>query len=88
MKISYDAAKRLRTLAERGLDFEDAPKLFEGMNFTGADDRFDYGEVRWITYGYLEGRATVVVWTERDGGRRIISMRHAHAEEMKNAGLG
>lgn len=87
MTISYDPAKRDRTLAERGLDFEDAAEVFAGLTLTASDDRYDYGEVRWLTYGYLGERAVVIVWTERDNGRRIISMRHAHAEEMQNVGL-
>jgi uncharacterized protein len=88
MKISYDLAKRDVTLARRGLDFDDAPRVFSDQVYTGEDDRFDYGEVRWITYGYLDGRAVVMVWTERYGSVRIISMRHAHEEEMENVRLG
>ncbi|QMW22895.1 BrnT family toxin [Sandaracinobacteroides saxicola] len=87
MKISYDSAKRLRTLAERGLDFNDAPLLFGGRVRTLVDDRADYGEVRSITHGYLNGRAVVLVWTQRNEGIRIISMRHAHAQEMARVGL-
>jgi uncharacterized DUF497 family protein len=30
MKITYDPVKRAITLAERGLDFEDAAELFSG----------------------------------------------------------
>lgn len=88
MKLSYDPAKRARVLTERGLDFNDASKLFEGPVYTAEDDRFSYGEIRRLTYGYLDGRAVVMVWTERDGSMRIISMRQAHAEEMKNVRLG
>ena len=84
MKISYNPAKRAETLAARGLDFEDAARLFEGHIYTGVDDRFDYGEVRYLTYGRIDGVAIVVVWTKRDDEVRIISMRRAHAEEMKN----
>ena len=87
MEISYDRVKRDWTLAERGLDFNDTPAVFAGLTMTALDDRHDYGELRWLTYGYLGKRAVVIVWTEREGGRRIISMRHAHAEEMQNVGL-
>jgi uncharacterized DUF497 family protein len=31
MRITYDPTKRLRTLAERGLDFEDASAIFDGQ---------------------------------------------------------
>ena len=30
MKITFDPAKRRQTLAERGLDFEDADEVFQG----------------------------------------------------------
>lgn len=82
MEISYDEAKRLRTLKERGLDFEDAPRVFAAPHFDLADDRKDYGEERYLTFGMLDGRHVSIVWTPRDNGRRIISMRHVHEEEI------
>ena len=88
MKISYDPAKRNATLAERGLDFEDVPQLFEGDFVTLPDDRFDYGEARKTTFGRLNGLAVAVVWTERADTRRVISMRRMHQEEVGNVGLG
>lgn len=56
--------------------------------FTALDDRFDYGEERLVSYGRIEDAAVVVVWTERQGRRRIISMRRAHEWEMQRVGLG
>ena len=88
MEFKFDPAKRDKTLAERGLDFADAPSIFASQIYTSEDDRFDYGEVRWITYGYLDGRAVVMVWTKRDGAARIISTRHAHKEEVQHVRLG
>ena len=44
-------------------------------------ERRDYGEPRFITVGWLRGRFVVVVWTPRQDGRRIISMRYGHADE-------
>lgn len=81
MHISFDPAKRQATLEERGLDFADALDVFEGTELTAADDRKDYGEERFITYGYLRQKAVIIVWTPRDDGRRIISMRHANDRE-------
>jgi len=81
MTITYDADKRAKTLTERGLDFADADKVFAGPTATLPDDRKDYGEPRFITGGWLDGRFVVVVWTPRDRGRRIISMRHGHGNE-------
>ena len=81
MLLTWDEAKRQATLAHRGLDFADAVKVFDGKKITLPDNRKDYGEPRFITAGWLDGEFTVLVWTPRDGGRRIISMRFGHADE-------
>jgi uncharacterized DUF497 family protein len=83
MLISYDAAKRGLTLELRGLDFEDAPQVFTGPTFDLEDDRKDYGETRWLTFGLLSERMVVLVWTPRDDTRHIISMRWANERERK-----
>ncbi len=81
MAIAWNEAKRRRTLAERGLDFADAEQAFAGGHYTSLDDRRDYGEPRYITAGYVKGRFVVIVRTQRDGGRRVISMRYGHERE-------
>ncbi|MGO8832215.1 MAG: BrnT family toxin, partial [Roseiarcus sp.] len=79
--LTWDEAKRIATLTHRGLDFVDAAKVFPGDHFTAPDDRRDYGELRYITAGWLDGRFVVLVWTPRDNTRRVISMRAGHADE-------
>lgn len=81
--ISWDEAKRQKTLLERGLDFAQSAEVFSGLHATRTDDRKDYGEVRYITAGWLRERFVVLVWTPRDGGQRIISMRHGHDDEER-----
>jgi uncharacterized DUF497 family protein len=83
VRITFDPAKRAACLAHRGLDFADAAAVFAGRHATEEDDRKDYGEPRFITAGHLAGRLVVMVWTPRDGARRIISMRHAHDREAR-----
>jgi uncharacterized protein len=84
MKITFDPAKRAWTLAHRWLDFAvDAEKVFSGDTMTMTDDRFDYGEVREISAGFLGDRMVVVVWTRRGASRHIISMRYCHDKEEK-----
>jgi len=87
MKIEFDPAKRELTLKNRGLDFLDGPKLFEGRVLTVADDRMDYGEDRFISYGFINETAVAIVWTDRGGVKRIISMRRMHKEEIDHVGL-
>jgi uncharacterized DUF497 family protein len=83
MRISFDPAKRARTLADRGLDFADAGEVFVGLTAEVEDLRNDYGETRIICFGYLRDRLVQVVYTPRDAGRHIISMRKANAREKK-----
>lgn len=83
MRITCDPAKRQQTLDERGLDMRRAKEVFAGPHLTRKDDRWDYGEPRYITVGWLDSRLVVFVWTPRGAARRIISMRHCHEREAK-----
>jgi len=83
MRISYDPEKRENTLAERGLDFEDAPLVFGGVHLQIEDDRLDYGEVRWQVVGLLNDEMVMVVWTSREDARHIISMRKCNDREQR-----
>jgi uncharacterized protein len=82
VKIECDAAKREATLRERGLDMRRAAEVFAGRTLTISDDRFDYGEERFITIGSLDDRMVVIVWTPRTSAYRIISMRKANDREQ------
>jgi uncharacterized DUF497 family protein len=83
MRITCDAEKRRKTLQDRGLDMRRAKDVFGGVHFTRIDDRFDYGEPRYVTVGWLDSRLVAFVWTPRGSARRIISMRHCHERETK-----
>ena len=83
VRITCDPAKRAATLRERGLDFLDAVRVFEGATFTFADERRDYGEPRRITVGFLAARMVVIGWVERAGARHVFSMRKANEREIK-----
>ncbi|HZP66754.1 MAG TPA: BrnT family toxin [Rudaea sp.] len=56
MLFSWNEEKRRRNLRTHGLDFADAAAAFEGVTFTFEDDRFAYGERRFVTLGLLGGR--------------------------------
>lgn len=81
MRISYDPKKRQRTLDERGLDFEDAVTVFEGLTFEVEDTRRDYGEKRVMCFGHLADRLVVIGYTKRGTTRHIFSMRKANERE-------
>jgi uncharacterized DUF497 family protein len=81
VRITFDQAKRDRTLATRGLAFEDANVVFDGVTLEVEDTRKDYGETRIICFGYLMGRMVVVGYTPRGEARHVFSMRKANARE-------
>jgi uncharacterized DUF497 family protein len=86
MRITFDPAKRDKTLADRGLDFADAAQVFAGPAFTVQDTRFDYPEARFATAGLLANRMVMIVWTPTQDGRRVISMRKANDREKARFG--
>jgi len=83
VRITYDPAKQAATLEARGLDFNSAAEVFSGLHYSFNDDRYDYGETRKITVGYIGRRMVVMVWTQRGEYRHIISLRKANVREQK-----
>ena len=79
--VTFAPAKREMTLRRHGLDFARAGEVFSGRIAAIVDDRFVYGEVRFISAGHLDNRLVVMVWTQRGEAHHIISMRHCHAKE-------
>jgi hypothetical protein len=81
MRITFDQAKRARTLADRGLDFEDAVAVFDGITVEVEDARRNYGERRIVCYGMLARRLVVIGYTPRGATRHVFSMRKANDRE-------
>ena len=84
MEFDWDEAKRKANLRDHGIDFVCIEAVFEGETVTILDDRFDYGEQRYVTFGILEGRVVAVAHTETDELIRIISVRKATKNEEKS----
>lgn len=84
MKFEWDENKNQRNIAKHGVSFEDACRIFEGFTLGFVDNRKDYGEVREISIGVIDGIAVVtVVHTDRKSVCRIISARPASRSERK-----
>ena len=82
MQFEWDERKRLTNIRKHAVDFRDAVTIFDGDIVTVEDDRFDYGEQRFITLGLLKGRVVAVVHTEREDVIRLISARKATKYEQ------
>jgi uncharacterized protein len=78
--FEWDEAKRLRVLAERGLDFEDAGRMFDGRPALHVPSRRN-DEDRIVSIAEIGGKFYTVVWVWRDGNQRIISFRRARRAE-------
>lgn len=83
MRIEYDDVKHRWTLENRELDFADAGRIFDGPTFTQQDDRFEYPEPRFQTYGLLDERLVMFAWTPILDGIRVFSMRRCHEREQR-----
>ena len=51
--------------------------MFDGLTVLEVDDRFDYGETRFLTLGMLNGIVFLVVHTETDETLRLpVRIKH------------
>jgi uncharacterized DUF497 family protein len=79
--FEWDEDKRSKNLAKHGLDFVAVWFDFDGRaTITAPSARCV--EARYVTTALIDGKFYTVIWTWRDGARRIISFRRArHGEE-------
>lgn len=84
MRIEWDERKRRANLKKHGVDFRGAKRVFDGCTVTIADDRLEYEEERFVTFGLLDGQVVAVAHTEAEDLIRIISMRKATGNEEEH----
>ena len=73
MTVEWDGAKRLKNLAEHGVDFYDAALIFLHPVIEAEDTREDYDERRFRALGRVDDDYFMVAYTWRGENRRIIS---------------
>ena len=83
MDFEWDEDKRQANLRKHGLDFADAPTVFQGYFYTVEDDRTDYDEDRFLTAGFLRGEVVALIHTPRGDATRVISLRKADKYEQQ-----
>ena len=83
MNFEWDDTKCKSNIKKHGIDFINAQMIFADYTLTIEDDRYDYGEERFVTFGILDGRVVMVVHTETENLIRIISIRKATKYEEK-----
>jgi uncharacterized DUF497 family protein len=83
VKITFDPAKDDANRAKHGVSLAEARRLDWDELLAIPDDRRQYGEPRWIGYAPIGQRVYCVVFTDRNGERRVISLRKANRREVK-----
>jgi uncharacterized protein len=79
--VDFDPAKEAINLAKHRVSL--ARWIDLDVLAIVEDDRFDYGEPRYRAYGLIDGVAHCLVFTIRNEQYRPISLRRAHAKEMR-----
>lgn len=84
MNYTWDERKNQSNIRKHGFSFAEAWEIFDSPMLIELDNRFEYGEERWIGIGWLRSRIVVVVYTEpEDDAIRIISLRKALSHERQ-----
>jgi len=81
MAKSFDPNKDAKNLAKHTISLDRVSDFVEAAVL--VDDRFDYGETRYRARGHIENLTYCPVLTFREGEMRPISLRRAHAKEMR-----
>ena len=85
MEFEWDDDKNKANIKKHGLAFDDAIRIFaDRQRISNIDNRFEYGEDRFITIGYIQERLCVVVYTQNNDVIRIISARKANKREQRD----
>ncbi len=80
--FEWDEAKAAANLEKHGIDFQGAVRIFGTETILRMHpERED--EDRWKAIGAVEGVEVAVVYTWREGRRRIISARRAGRNERQ-----
>jgi hypothetical protein len=85
-EISFDPNKDALNRAKHGVSLDLGERVLAGAVTTRIDDRQAYGEDRFVTFGYVDRRLHVVVYTVRGDRLRVISVRKANAREQTRYG--
>ncbi|CCG08677.1 BrnT family toxin [Pararhodospirillum photometricum] len=82
MHIDFDPAKDATNKEKHGVSLAfGAEVLSDPYRLDILDVRFDYAEERFISYGSVDGRVWVCVFTLRGEAHRMISVRKANDRE-------
>lgn len=85
MHVEFDPSKDEANLAKHGISLQAAIGFDWDTALEREDDRFDYGELRFVAIGLIDNRLHVMVFTDGvdDDSVRVISLRPAEKHEAR-----
>jgi uncharacterized DUF497 family protein len=83
VEFDWDPAKHERIRCERGFGFDYVVRIFASRTIEVTDRRREYGEERIRAIGEIDGRAYVVIYTERSSIRWIITAWKASGKDRR-----
>jgi hypothetical protein len=85
VKIEFDPAKDAINRTKHGISLQAADDFDWETALEREDDRFDYGEVRFVAIGRIKARVYVMVFAEGadENSVRVISLRPAEKHEAR-----
>lgn len=84
MRFQYDPEKAAANLRKHGVSFADAEGVFQDSLAVTFEDPGAEGERRFVAVGLGNaGELLVIVYSEREGEYRLISVRRATRKERK-----
>lgn len=85
VRVEFNPAKDNANRAKHGVSLQAATGFNWDTALEREDDRFDYGELRFVAIGLIDARLYVMVFTQGsdDDAVRIISLRPAEKHETR-----
>lgn len=84
MEVEWDQDKAERNIAKHRVAFEAIVAFAFETALVWEDDRKNYGEVRMVALGFIEGRLHHLTYTMRRNVLRVISLRKANDREINH----
>lgn len=83
LKLTFDPTKNLANAVKHGIPLSHASAFEWDTAIMWPEIRRNYGESRMACLGYIRFRLYAPVFVDRDGERRIVSLRKANRREIE-----
>jgi uncharacterized DUF497 family protein len=85
VRIEFDPSKDEANVRKHGVSLQAATRFDWDRAIEREDDRFDYGEARFVAIGLIDARLFVMVFAEGsdDDALRVIGLRPAEKHETR-----